>query len=247
MTDNAATWETSPASYQARATSSSPPGAARYGPDIPTESELHLLGDLHGRRLLELGCGAGHCSVAFAKQGAIVTGVDSSADDLGNGRGLADSEKVRVEFRLAADLADLAFLRSDSVDVVFSANAFQFIEDLGRVFRQVHRVLRADATLVFSLPHPAWYLIDDYSQQPLTVRRSYYDRSPIAYHRAGTTFSEFQHSMSDLYMGLVRSSFRVEAILEPEPVIDAPHSPEWSETFRYVPRTLIMKARTEGN
>ena len=34
-----------------------------YGPDIPTEGELRLLGELRGRRVVELGCGSGEITV----------------------------------------------------------------------------------------------------------------------------------------------------------------------------------------
>ena len=42
----------------------------RYGPDIPTEAELRLLGQVADKRVLELGCGSGVGSVALATQGA---------------------------------------------------------------------------------------------------------------------------------------------------------------------------------
>jgi len=81
--------------------------------------------------------------------------VDFSAEQLAFARRLADRESVRIELR-EGDLADLAFLRAETIDLVFSAYAFGFVEDLGRVFRQVHRVLKGDAALVFSaLPHGA--------------------------------------------------------------------------------------------
>ena len=53
-----------------------------YGPDGPTERELRLLGDVSGKRLLELGCGTGAVSIALAQQGAVVIGVDTDHDRL---------------------------------------------------------------------------------------------------------------------------------------------------------------------
>ena len=44
----------------------------QYGPDIPTEADLRLLGNLENKRVLELGCGGGPNAVAMAKQGARV-------------------------------------------------------------------------------------------------------------------------------------------------------------------------------
>lgn len=243
-TDNAAAWDRYAATYQAP--SGLTTDVAHYGPDIPTEAEFHLLGELKGKRVLELGCGAAQCSIAFAKQGASAIGVDFSAEMLAHARRLADAEKTKVELRLG-DLADLAFLRSDSVDLVFSAYALGYVEDLGRVFRQVHRVLRVGAPLVFSLEHPVYGLIEDDAEQPLLVRRSYFDKSPIQRAGAPVVLAEYHHTFADLFLGLVRASYRVEAIIEPEPLTNGPRSPEWREAFRYVPRTIIIKARKEGN
>src|SRR3954454_7562086 len=66
-----------------------------YGPDIPTEADLRLLGNLHGKRVLELGCGGGPISVAMAKQGARVLAIDSSAEQIQHARRLAEREEVK--------------------------------------------------------------------------------------------------------------------------------------------------------
>ena len=151
-TDNAAAWDRYAAAYQIgrRAADDTSPTTGRTS---PTEAELRLLGDLKGKRVLELGCGGAQCSIAFAKQGATAIGVDLSAEQLAYARRLCEREEVRVELR-QGDLADLAFLRADSIDLVFSAYAFGYVEDLNRVFRQVHRVLKVGAPLVFSPPPP---------------------------------------------------------------------------------------------
>ncbi len=243
-TDNAAAWDRFADSYQASA--QLPTSVAHYGPDIPTEADLRLLGDLKGKRVLELGCGGAQCAIAFVKAGATAIGVDFSAAQLAFARRLCEREEVRVELR-HGDLADLAFLRADSIDLVFSAYAFGYLERLDRVFRQVHRVLRVGAPLVFSLPHPAYAMIDDDADPPLLVRRSYFDRSPLDYDRDGAAFSEYRHTFGDLYMSLARAGFRVDSILEPEPLGAGPRSPHWREAFTMVPRTLIVRARKEGN
>jgi SAM-dependent methyltransferase len=242
-TDNAAAWDRLSAGYQVGARL--PTDVAHYGPDIPTEADLRLVGDVRGRRVLELGCGGAQCSIAFAKAGATAIGVDFSAEQLAFARRLAEREGVRIELR-QGDLADLAFLRAESVDVVFSAYAFGFVEDLRRVFRQVHRVLRRGGPLVFSLPHPAYDMIDDDSEEPLLVRRSYFDRSPIDYVWDGVPFTDYHHTIGDLFTDLVRTGYVVDTLLEPEPRADGPRSPHWREAFRFVPRTLIVRAFKES-
>jgi len=243
-TDNAAAWDRHAAAYQAGARL--PTDVAHYGPDIGTEADLRLLGDLKGKRVLELGCGGAQCSIAFAKQGATAIGIDFSAEMLAFARRLCEREEVRVELR-HGDLADLAFLRADSIDLVFSAYTFGYVEDLNLVFRQVHRVLKVGAPLVFSLPHPAYDMIDDDADMPLLIRRSYFDRSPIDYMWNGIAFTDYHHTVSELFTSLIRASYRIDQVLEPEPVAGGPRSQFWRDTFRYVPRTLIIRARKEGN
>jgi SAM-dependent methyltransferase len=217
----------------------------QYGPDIGTEAELRLLGNVAGKRVLDLGCGTGLATVKFAKQGAHAIGLDPSPELLQAARRVADREGVKVELH-HGDLADLAFMRADSVDVVFSAWAFGAVPDLNRVFRQVHRVLKEGAPLVFSIPHPAYDLIDDDDpEQPLLIRRSYFDRSPIDDTSEGP-FGGQHHTVSDLFMGLVRCNFRVDVLMEPETSAEGPLSPFWREAALWLPRTLVVRARKVG-
>jgi len=196
--------------------------------------------------VLDLGCGAAQASIACAKQGATVIGVDSSAEQLTLARQLCEQEAVRVELR-QGDLADLAFLNSDSIDLVFSASAFDYVEDIGRAFRQCHRVLKVGAPLVFSCKHPMWQVLDEDSSPPLLSRRAYFDHTPVDVERSGVTLTEYPHTFADLTLGLARASLRIETIIEPEPSSAGPRSPWWREAERLIPRTIIFKARKEGN
>lgn len=237
-------WDQFADDYQAKAAITTE--AAHYGPDIATEADLRLLGDLKGKRVLDLGCGAAQSSIAFARAGAAVVGVDLSEAQLAHARRLCEENEVKVELR-HGDMADLAFLRPASIDVAFSAFAFQYVEDLNRVFRQVHRVLRVGAPLVFSLPHPAYFVIDDSSATPPRLERSYFDRNPEDFQWEGVAFTAYHHTFADLYMGLARASYRVDLILEPDPIPGAPRSWFWHDAMDWLPRTLIIRARKEGS
>lgn len=226
--------------------------AVAYGPDAPTEQELRLLGDLKGKRLLELGCGAGGAAVAFARHGASVTAVDASTAALKAARTLAGQAEVRVEWH-EGDLADLAFLRADSVDVVFSAHAIGEVDDIGRVFRQVHRVLRPHGAFVLSYDHPlALCVARDASstsggvagtpELPLgnvELRRSYFDDTPIVLDGEAGPVKVYPRTMSSVFMGLSRAGFRVEVVAEPVP-------PGATAQESLVPPTIVWRARKEG-
>lgn len=220
--------------------------ALAYGPDIGTEADFRLLGNLTGKRVLDLGCGAGQNLVVMAKQGAHAIGLDFSPEQLAAARRLSEQEKVRAELH-RGDLAELVFLRAESIDAVFSAYALALVTDLNRVFRQVHRVLKQGAPLVFSMPHPAAHLIDDDDpSQPLLIRRSYFDRTSVNYDWEGLPLSAHHHTLSDLFTGLSRANFRVDTVLEPEPTAQGRRTPHWRDVYHWVPRTLVMRARKEG-
>ena len=205
------------------------------------EVELRLLGDVRGKRILELGCGTARYSIEFAKQGATAIGIEASADALGVARYLCEREETRVELR-QGDPADLAFLRAESIDAAFSSLALASVEDLDRLFRQVHRVLKTGAPLVFSLPHPLSRVAGPDAGTPPVVRRSYFDRTPFDVRTNGTSSVEYPHTVTDVHGGLTRAGYRVDALVEPEP----DEGPGLG-AGALLPTTLVVRARKEGS
>lgn len=211
------------------------PDVVSYGPDIADEAALRLIGHVDGKRVLELGAGGGQNAVSLAKHGAHVIVVDPSHRRLERVRRLCDDEEVRVEVH-QSDLAELAFVRADAIDVVVSVFALASVIDLDRVFRQVHRVLRREAAFVFSLPHPAFVL---------THGGSYFDRLPHSWQTDDASGEEVPRTISDVFTSLSRANFRVDTLLEPEPPA-APRSRFWVDAMSRAPATLILRARKEG-
>ncbi|MBK5221388.1 MAG: class I SAM-dependent methyltransferase [Acidimicrobiia bacterium] len=216
-----------------------------YGPDVADETELRLLGDLNGKRVLQLGCGDGHTTVAMHRQGARVIVVEPSAVRAAAARWLFEREELKVELH-QGDLADLAGVRADSIDLALSIYALAGVDDLPRVFRQVHRVLRPELPLVFSLPHPAFAMVDPASEEPMLVRRSYWDDTPRQWTSGDDRGIDHSHTINQLFTGLTRTNFRVDTLHEPEPPNQGVRSPLWNETMRWVPSTLVVRARKQG-
>ncbi len=211
-----------------------------YGPGIPDETALRLLGHPEGRRILELGAGAGQNAVAMARQGAHVIAVDPSHHRLGRVRALADAEEVRLELH-QSDLAELPFVRADTVDAVLSVYALATVDDLDRVFRQAHRVLRTGGPFVLSLPHPAYALVQPHD--PRRIVTSWFARETTPWQTVDAEGEDHVRSVSDVFTSLTRANFRVDTILEPEP---RPGDRFWTEAMAWVPATLVMRARKEG-
>ena len=203
----------------------------------PTDRELRLVGAVAGKRVLDLGCGEGQAAITFAKQGAVVIAVDGSRAVLERGRERAEAEEVKVEFR-EGDLADLAFLRADSIDAVFSADALSEVEDIARVFRQVQRVLRPHSSFVFVHEHPIALCLGPNGE----IAHSYFDPGPIVVDDgAGGTRQLYTRNVSELFTELGRAGFRVDTILEPRPLRGADGLGE------KLPSTIVWRARKEGS
>lgn len=203
-----------------------------YGPDGPAERDLRLIGNVKGKRVLELGCGTGQAAVTLAKQGATVIAVDASAVQLAHARSLMERAEVRIEWH-ETDLADLAFLRADSIDVALSVFALGEVDDLSRLFRQVHRVLRPAGAFVFSYDHPMALARSGDSS------RSYSDESPLTVQRDGEPITLYPRTISEVFTELGRAGFRVEVLTEPPP---APNTLLSVTT----PSTIVWRARKEG-
>lgn len=108
---------------------------------------LRLLGPATGS-LLDVGCGGGAHTAAFAEAGWRVTGVDESAEQLryAQGRGV---ETVQ------ADAAALPF-DNESFDAAACVWLHTDAEDFDAIVREVARVLRGGAPFVYVGAHPCF-------------------------------------------------------------------------------------------
>lgn len=217
-----------------------------YGAEVPTEDDLKLLGAVEGLRILDLGCGHGHNAVALARQGAKVIAVDPSTEQLDAARARSDEAEVRVELHQAG-LAELAFLRSDSMDAAVSVMVLATADDLARVFRQVHRVLKPEAPLVCSVPHPAFSMLDPMADDPLRIARAYDAPEPRTWELDGHDVVDHPRTFAQLFTELQRGGFRVDQVIEPTAPANARPGPSHAEVMAWVPATLLLRARKQGN
>jgi SAM-dependent methyltransferase len=197
-----------------------------------SERELRLVGAVSGKRVLDLGCGTGRAAITFAKLGAIVIAVDGSRERVERARARAETDEIKVEFR-ETDLADLAFLRADSVDVVYSGDAVGEVDDVPRLFRQVERVLRPHAAFVFTYDHPMGRCVGPDG----SIARSYFDPGPVVETRGSETVQRFTRTVGEVFTDLARAGLRTDTILEPRP--EGPGA--------RVPTTIVWRARKEGS
>ena len=123
-----------------------------WGPEGVREDDLGALGDLAGKDVLEIGCGAGQCSRWVLGRGGRPVGIDVSNRQLQHSRRIDEDHGVVVP-TLLASAAQLPF-GDHTFDVVFSAfGALQFVADAPALVADVARVLRPGRRLRV-LHHP---------------------------------------------------------------------------------------------
>ena len=196
-------------------------GDARFlwCPEGLYEDEARLLGEVAGRDVLEVGCGAGQCSRWLADQGARVTAFDLSGRQLQHARRI-DEELGRGPLRLVqADATALPFA-DGAFDIACSAfGAVPFVADSARLMREVSRVLRPGGLWVFSVPHPfRWTLPDVGDEHGLVVEHSYFDRRPyVEQDENGVAgYAEHHRTFGDRVRELTDAGLRLAGLVEPE-------------------------------
>jgi len=241
-------WNQISASYQARQQIQTV--SAHYGPLAPPESELQLLGDVSGLRILELGCGGGQTSIAFAQQGATVVGVDISDQQLRFARTLAAQAGVAVAF-VQGDISVLPNFQAGEWDLIFSTYTLQYVEDLPLCLAECWRLLRHRGRLVFSLDHPlrdCFFDLEEDELAPYPVR-NYFDNTPLRWRFPETNVTLHSHhlTLAQWIDQLSSRNFQLCRLVEPMPppaVLDElwPLDSAYS-TLRNIPQTVIFVAK----
>jgi SAM-dependent methyltransferase len=217
-----------------------------WSPEGYDEGSAHLLGDLAGHDVLEVGCGAAQCSRWALTQGARAFGLDLSHRQLLHARRISEETGFAVPV-VNATATDLPFA-DDSFDIAFSAfGALQFVLDAEAAVREVARVLRAGGRFAFSVTHPIrWSMPDDPSRDGLVITGSYFDRTPyVEQDEAGLViYVEHHRTLGDWVRILDTTGFRLTELVEPG--WPEGHDRVWAgwgpERGRLVPGTAIFNA-----
>ena len=166
------------------------PSAAAY---YPLEYQYHLLGDVAGLRVLELGCGSGRNAVMTALKGACVTGIDISKSllDLAISRAAANNVSTTAHF-VEGSAHRLPF-GDASFDLVFGVAILHHL-DLTLAATEIARVVKPGGRAVFSEPF----------RNSTLIRRI---RPWIPY--AAPDISPFEGPLTDDHLAVFSKAFRV--------------------------------------
>jgi ubiquinone/menaquinone biosynthesis C-methylase UbiE len=136
---------------------------------------LKYLGDVRGKSLLDLGCGAGENSVYFAKLGAHCVATDYSPGMVEVALKLAEKNGVTVTGKVV-NAMEIDY-PDNSFDIIYAANLLHHIPDPLITIREMHRVLKPGGKMCFWDPLRHNPVINVYRRIATEVRTE--DETPL--------------------------------------------------------------------
>lgn len=163
------------------------------------------IGNLQGKRVLDLGCGDGFASMDALRAGACVTAIDISPDSIEYLITMA--KKENLNHRLDARVMDAHYLdfENESFDIVFGNGILHHLPYLERAIGEIKRVLKASGYAVFLEPlgmnpfvnlfrkmTPNFRTPDEkpFTKQELSVIRTYFPNAQFTYFECTTLFTK---------------------------------------------------------
>jgi SAM-dependent methyltransferase len=180
--------------------------------------------DLHGRDVIHIQCHIGFDTIAFARHGARVTGVDFSHAALAKAADLAERCGVEINW-VQADAAALPDSLHGRFDLAYATiGAICWIEDIGAWMRSAAETLRPGGRLVLVEIHPVYQMVEA-ADEPLRLDFSYAFDGPHHFDEPGSYADPdapvqatgevvYAHSLGEVINAAIAAGLRIDALHE---------------------------------
>ena len=115
---------------------------------------LAFIGDIRGKKILDIGCGEGYNTRVFAQLGAQDIGIDLSKTMIRLAQEEENRNKLGIRY-FNASWTDLSLFKNE-FDVVVSTMALMDSPGYEDALKEFYRVLKDDGNLFFSVCHPCF-------------------------------------------------------------------------------------------
>lgn len=113
------------------------------------EYAFYLLGDIAGKRVLDLGCGSGEKTALLCQRGAQVLGVDVSSELIALAEQRLRQADLMAELKVGS--AYSIEIADESVDVIFCASVLHHF-NIPAAVSEMRRILRPDGVIIVKEP-----------------------------------------------------------------------------------------------
>lgn len=125
------------------------------------------LNETLGKRLLDIGCGAGKLSTLAAQKGFKVVGIDREKKAVAIAKKRANELGLRRNCQfLVADFEKLKFFKSEVFDVVVCSEVVEHVPRPEKFIRKAKRLLKKGGLFILTTPNNSryWTVADEYAQ-----------------------------------------------------------------------------------
>jgi SAM-dependent methyltransferase len=197
----------------------------RAGKDRLRSIELQELGDVAGKSLLHLQCHFGLDTLAWARRGATVTGVDFSEQSIALARSLSQELNIPARF-CCSDIEHLPDVLSGEFDIVFTSyGVLPWLRELRRWGEVIAHFLKPGGIFYIVEDHPFMRIFTADAETEVKVANPYFFaeapnrlESDGSYAAPGTgqaeTFYIWDHSLGDVINALIAAGLRLEFLHE---------------------------------
>ena len=225
-----------------------------YGVYFATENDLHLFGDVSGKRMLEICCGSGHSLKYHADRGAgELWGLDLSQKQLDHASAYLAENGYTANLICGPMEAKLDIPR-DYFDVVYSIYGIGWTTDLQGTFNRIASYLKKDGVFIFSWHHPLYYCVAwSYEERRNVIEngqmlftRSYFDESYFTMPVDGSQIILCHRKLSTYINALAKAGFVIEQMVEQNDprVMDSPAGIDLkADKAKMLPISMCFKAR----
>lgn len=193
-----------------------------YGVKFVTEDDLHLFGDVSGKRVLEICCGSGHSLKYHADRGAgELWGIDLSQKQLDNAERLLSENGYSAKLICSPMEADID-IPKEYFDYVYSIYGIGWTTDLQGTFNKVASYLKRDGIFIFSWHHTLNYCVawsceerkEIIEDGQLVFHKSYFDEDYFTMPVDGSEIILCNRKISTYVNALANSGFVIEQMIE---------------------------------
>lgn len=182
--------------------------------------ELQELGNVKGKTLLHLMCHFGMDTLSWAREGAIVTGVDISDSSINLANKLSKELEIPANF-IASDIYDLPKVLDTTFDIVFTSyGVLLWLSNIESWAEIIYERLKQGGTFYIVELHPFTNMLNSECQ----IEHKYFEKGPYLDDSPGTytdwnadiqgkTYAWF-HTFGEVINALVKAGLIIEYIHE---------------------------------
>jgi len=187
-----------------------------------SEDDLHLFGDVSGKKLLDICCGSGHSLQYHADRGAAeLWGLDISRSQLELADKYLKSHNYTAKL-ICAPMEAEAGIPKNYFDYVYSVYGIGWTTDLDGTFRKIASYLKKSGTFIFSWHHTLNYCVAFSIPErkvvledgKLVFHRSYFDESWFQLPVDDTEVTLCNRKISTYVNALAGAGFAIERMVE---------------------------------